>query len=107
MSKALVQDLATHRQKRLATTYQTAQEEGKAARAAAEAELKWREICKERALAEAEHETQREKLEEIKETMRENLIQWRQNLEQIAVDGDQLREILQALIENPAVFLIL
>ncbi|WP_018306008.1 TIGR02680 family protein [Desulfitobacterium hafniense] len=99
--KPWLQDLDNHRQK-LAVAYQTAQEEGEAARAAAEAELKWGEICKERASVEVEQEAQRENLEVIKETIRENLVQWQQNLEQIAINGEQLREILQALTEISA-----
>lgn len=97
-AKRWMEDLGVHRLQ-LTAAYQTAQAEREASRAASEAEVRWGETCKERALAEAEQAGESAKMEFVKEEMRENLVRWHQGLAQLSISGEQLREMLQALTE--------
>lgn len=95
-AKSWLKDLDVHKQ-RLVSALQTARGEREASRSAAEAEIRWGEICKERTSSEEEQAEQEGKLESVKEEMRESLVRWHQGLKQLPIDGEQLRDALQAL----------
>ncbi|UHA72766.1 TIGR02680 family protein [Paenibacillus sp. 481] len=91
-----VKDLDAHK-KRLVAAQQTAREEGEAARAAKEMEIQLGEILQQRHQAEEEQHEQKEKLETIKEYIREELVAWYQRLQHLPAQGEHLRESLRAL----------
>ncbi|MGW8957374.1 TIGR02680 family protein [Paenibacillus sp. NPDC055715] len=92
------QDLDSHK-KRLLVAQQTARKQEEAARTAKEMEIQLGEVLQQRHQAEEEQNTQVEKLETIKEHIRENLVSWYQELKFLPVQGEQLRESLRALTE--------
>jgi uncharacterized protein (TIGR02680 family) len=94
--KNWMKDLDIHKQ-RLLLAQKTARDEREAARTAAEAEIRLGELYQERTVAEEEQSTQEEKLGTVKENLRENIVRWQHALEQLPVDGDQLREVLRAV----------
>lgn len=94
--KNWMKDLGAHKQK-LLLAQKTARTEREAAGAAAEAEIRLGEIYQERTEVEKEQSVQEEKLEAIKETLRETIVCWQQALRQLPVDGTRLREVLRAV----------
>ncbi|MCM3294008.1 TIGR02680 family protein [Paenibacillus sp. MER 180] len=89
-------DLDRHKDK-LEVALKIAREEREAYRAASEAEIRLGEIHRDRSKAEEELTVQDKRLEIEKEKIREHLILWQQQLTQLPVDGEALRDALRAL----------
>lgn len=94
--KGWIGDLEVHKG-RLKVAQKTAREEDEASKNAKEAEIRLGEVHQERITIEEEWRKQEEKLEAEKDTIREGIVQWHRNLEQLSVTGDRLRMMLQAL----------
>ncbi|WP_391573491.1 TIGR02680 family protein [Cohnella sp.] len=89
-------DLEIHR-KRLSSALEVARKEREASRAAAEAEIRLGEIHKERNALEKQYSDEQEQLEGIKQSLREELVRWHKQLNELTMDGEQLRESLRAI----------
>ncbi|MEQ7052893.1 TIGR02680 family protein [Paenibacillaceae sp. P-4] len=89
-------DLERHKDK-LEIALKIAREEREAYRAASEAEIRLGEIHCDRSKAEEELTAQDNRLEIEKEKIREHLIRWQQQLTQLPVNGEALRDALRAL----------
>lgn len=96
--KGWINDLEGHKE-RLEAARKTAREEAEASKSAKDAEIRLGEAHQERITIEEEWRKQEDKLETEKEIIREGMVQWHRNLEQLSVTGNQLRAMLQALAD--------
>ncbi|MCS7463052.1 TIGR02680 family protein [Paenibacillus doosanensis] len=91
-----IKDLGQHKEKLIAA-HTIALEEREANRIASEAEINFGEIHRQRTVVEEEYRLQVNAVEITKESMRERLICWQQELNQLPVDQEALRDALRAL----------
>ncbi|MEK5451052.1 TIGR02680 family protein [Paenibacillus sp. FSL R7-0331] len=91
-----IKDLSQHREE-LNKAYNIACEEREAYRKVTEAELSLGEIHRERIHVEEEREGQANLGEIIKASMKERLIRWQQELHQLPVNNETIREVLRVL----------
>lgn len=96
--KNWMRDLEIHKQK-LLSAQATASAEQEASNATAEAEKKLGEASRERSLVEKEQAEEEEKLETIKQGLKEDTVRWHQNLKLLDITGDQLRDMLKSLTQ--------
>ncbi len=89
-------DLESHR-KSLTVALEVARKEVEASKACAEAEARLGEIHKERNSLEQRYSEEQEKFDLIKQSLREELVRWHEQLSQLEIDSDQLRECLRAI----------
>lgn len=89
-------DLDNHK-KTLTIALEIARQANEAAKAVAEAEIQLGEIHKERNFLEEQYSYEEDELDGIKQTLKEELLNWHEQLNQLTLGSEQIRECLWAI----------